>query len=99
MLTHFPARGNETAYTALSKCYPMFCRDNEDIHWLIVDSWCNQHFLSLLKFLHSTIDFNMTIRGIGDNKVTANKEVLFLGYFRFDKATIKTGSLWASLSS
>ena len=77
----------------------MFRRDDDDVHWMIVDSGCNRHYLCRLDFLFRVATINVPIRGIGDNVVTATKEGLFMGFFRYDKVLGDTNSRWGSFSS
>lgn len=98
MLTSFPARPNQTAYNAKLERDPFFRRDDDDVHWMIVDSGCNRHYLCRLYFLWRAVDINVPILCIGDNLVHATKEGLFLGYFRLHYPDSDSSS-WAEFSS
>eukprot|EP00961_Rhodomonas_salina_P120373 1619950-Rhodomonas_salina.2 len=97
-LACFPARPNQTAYNAKLARDPFFRRDDDDVHWMIVYSGCNRHYLCHLDFLWRVVDINVPIQGIGDNLVHATKEGLFLGYFLLQDPDSDSSS-WAEFSS
>jgi hypothetical protein len=99
LLSNLPKRPNQTAYDLHATRDSLFRRDDEQVHWMIVDSGCNRHYLCRLDFLFRVADINVPIRGIGDNVVQATKEGIFMGYFRYSQPLHNTVSRWGSFTS
>jgi len=64
---------------------------------MIIDSGCNRHYLFRGDFLFRTENINVPIRGVGNNKVYATKQGLFMGYFR--TSTVDGKSRWFPFES
>ena len=91
----FPTRPNARAYKAFQNKLrekkeksgsrtSFHYLDNDDEHWVIVDSGANRNYLSRRDFLSRCDKINVTINGFGPNRVEATAQGLFTGCL-FDK--------------